>query len=200
MGPKRSAEAAYAVRSGPWADVKVEKGRVVGKHGRVWRTVNIPQEPKMLMIRLIPRYGAISHKKLHIVQQDQDMNLHINPDPSGPDFWEKPAGSGSGDWIGTPLDRTSIKKKTQSPATEGEPALKVLKKDPESGYNSGSIWVPESGYSSGSYWVPESGYGSESSWAYISTEAATAATATTAAATDQSKENEEAMVTATGMN
>jgi len=78
-------------------------------------------------------------------------------------------------WVGTPLDRTSIRRKTQSPATEGEPAI-VLKKD------------------------PESGYGSDSSWVYISTEAATAATATTAAATDQSKENEEAMVTATGMN
>ena len=174
MGPKRSAEAAYAVRSGPWADVKVEKGRVVGKHGRVWRTVDIPQEPKNLMIRFLPRYGPNSHKKLYILQQDQDMSLHINPDPSGPDFWEKPAGSGIGMWIFSPL--------------EGEPAMKVLKKDPESGYNSGS------------YWVPESGYGSESSWAYISTEAATAATATTAAATDQSKENEEATATATAMN
>ena len=155
--------------SRPWASVKIENGKVVGKDGKEWSTVNIPQGSTRIF-RM-----KVGNNKLETVREETaDLKVHVNPDPDGVDFWENPVGM----WLVTPLDRTSIKRKTQSPATEGEPALKVLKKDPESGYNSGS------------YWVPESGYGSESSWAYISTEAATAATATTAAATDQSKENE----------
>ena len=168
--------------SRPWASVRIEKGKVVGKDGKEWSTVNIPQGSTGIF-RM-----KVGNKRLEIVGQEKYLKVHVNPDPDGLDFWENPADSGTCAWLGWPLDRTSIKRKTQSPATEGEPALQVLKKDPESGYNSGS------------YWVPESGYGSESSWTYISTEAATAATATTAAATDQSKENEETMVTATGMN
>ena len=174
------AEASDASR--PWASVKIEKGKVVGKDGSVWISVNIPQGPRCDKIPM-----NVQNKRLELVRQKTDLKVHVNPDPDGLDFWEKPAGSGSGDWIGTPLDRTSIKKKTHSPATEREPA-KVLKKDPESGYNIGSIWVPESGYSS------------ESSWVFISTEAATAATATATAATDQSKENEEATATAAAVN
>jgi len=154
--------------SRPWASVKIEKGRVVGKDGEVWTAFFIKQGPRAIIRLKLP------NKTLELVRQETDLKVHVNPDPDGVDFWENPVGM----WLVTPLDRTSIKRKTQSPATEGEPALKVLKKDPESGYNSGG------------YWVPESGYGSESSWAYISTEAATAATATATAATDQSKENE----------
>ena len=123
--------------SRPWASVKIEKGKVVGKDGSVWISVNIPQGPRWDRIPM-----NVQNKRLESVRHETDLKVHVNPDSDGLDFWEKPAGSGSGDWIGTPLDRTSIKKKTQSPATEGEPALKVLKKDPESGYNSGSYWVP----------------------------------------------------------
>ena len=63
---------------------------------------------------------TVANKTLELVRQEKNLNVHVNPAPDGLDFLEKPAGS---------LDRKSTNRKTQSQVTEGEPALKVLKKD-----------------------------------------------------------------------
>ena len=52
--------------SRPWEAVKIEKGKVVGKDGSVWISVNIPQGPT-LIIRT-----KVRNKKLEIVRQEQD--------------------------------------------------------------------------------------------------------------------------------
>lgn len=91
----------------PWDFVKITRGQTVGNDGVVWGFVKVrgthgSLPPTTVRVKL-------QHKTLEVVQPEEDMKVHINPEPDEFDFWEQPADSGNGMWVGMPLGGKSSK-------------------------------------------------------------------------------------------
>ncbi len=65
---------------------------MLGADARGWKIIQVeghrPGEPERIFKM------KVGDKNLEIVQQEETMNVYVNPDPEGPDDWEKPPGSG----------------------------------------------------------------------------------------------------------
>ena len=83
MGPcKRPAAETTNGEKELWASVKIQNGRIIGKHGKAWRTVKVPRGWNM---EHAIDYIRSKDKFKHVKRPDEIM--HINPDPNGYDIW-----------------------------------------------------------------------------------------------------------------